>query len=101
MSQVNLLPPDILQAQKWRRLTLLVAAIGTVVVVLVIGFYLLQVNTLSSVNADIEDRNQTNESINAQIAVEAEVRRLSRPRPQRRNRSSRSRTRARCRSPRS
>ena len=68
MSQVNLLPPDILQAQKWRRLTLLVAAIGTVVVVLVIGFYLLQVNTLSSVNADIEDRNQTNESINAQIA---------------------------------
>jgi Tfp pilus assembly protein PilN len=68
VSQVNLLPPDILQAQKWRRLTLLVAAIGTVVVVLVIGFYLLQVNTLSSVNADIEDRNQTNESINAQIA---------------------------------
>ena len=33
-----------------------------------IGFYLLQVSTLSSVNADIEDRNQTNESINAQIA---------------------------------
>ncbi len=68
MSQVNLLPPDILQAQKWRRLTVAVAAIGAVIVVLVIGFYLLQVNTLSSVNADIEDRNQTNESINAQIA---------------------------------
>ena len=68
VSQVNLLPPDILEAQKWRRLTLLVAAIGAVIVVLVIGFYLLQVNTLSSVNADIEDRNQTNESINAQIA---------------------------------
>jgi Tfp pilus assembly protein PilN len=68
VSQVNLLPPDILEAQKWRRLTLLVAAVGAVIVVLVIGFYLLQVNTLSSVNADIEDRNQTNESINAQIA---------------------------------
>jgi Tfp pilus assembly protein PilN len=68
VSQVNLLPPDILQAQKWRRLTVAVAAIGAVIVVLVIGFYLLQVNTLSSVNADIEDRNQTNESINAQIA---------------------------------
>ena len=47
---------------------------------LVIGFYLLQVNTLSSVNADIEDAATTNESINAQIAVEAEVRRPSRPR---------------------
>jgi Tfp pilus assembly protein PilN len=68
VSQVNLLPPDILEAQKWRRLTLLIAAVGAVIVVLVIGFYLLQVNTLSSVNADIEDRNQTNESINAQIA---------------------------------
>ena len=68
MSQVNLLPPDILQAQKWRRLTLVVAAVGAVIVVLVIGFYLLQVNTLSSVNSDIEARNQTNESINAQIA---------------------------------
>jgi Tfp pilus assembly protein PilN len=68
VSQVNLLPPDILQAQKWRRLTVAVAAIGAVIVVLVIGFYLLQVNNLSSVNADIEDRNQTNESINAQIA---------------------------------
>ncbi len=68
MSQVNLLPPEVLQAQKWRRLTLLVAAAGVVVLVLLLGFYLLQVNTLSGVRSDIEDRNQTNESISQQIA---------------------------------
>jgi Tfp pilus assembly protein PilN len=68
VSQVNLLPPEILETQKWRRLTIVVFAVGGIVAAILIAFYLLQVTTLSGVRADIEDRNATNESINQQIA---------------------------------
>jgi Tfp pilus assembly protein PilN len=68
VSQVNLLPPEILEAQKWRRLTAAVFVAGAVVAVLLIGFYLLQTNTLSGVRAEIDARNADNESISTQIA---------------------------------
>ena len=68
MSQVNLLPPEILEAQRWRRVTFGVAVLGAVLLVLLFGFYLLQTNTLSGVNDDIDDQNQTNASIQASIA---------------------------------
>ena len=54
MSQVNLLPPDILEAQRWRRMTGLVAAGGAVVLGLIFLFYLMQVGTLGNVRDDVE-----------------------------------------------
>jgi Tfp pilus assembly protein PilN len=68
VSQVNLLPPEILEAQRWRRTTLLVAAGGLVVLGLVFLFYLLQVNTLSGVRADVESQRATNDRLRGEIA---------------------------------
>lgn len=67
MSQVNLLPPDILQAQRYRRLTSVVIAAGAVGLLLVFAFYLLQNGELGSVNDEIEAQNETNASIQASI----------------------------------
>ena len=68
MSQVNLLPPDILQAQRYRRLTSLVILGGIVVLLLVFGFYLLQANKLSGVNDEIAAKDASNASLQADIA---------------------------------
>ena len=68
MSQVNLLPPDILQAQRYRRLTSGVVVAGAVMVAAVFGFYLLQSNELSSVNDEIAAQEATNASIQTSIA---------------------------------
>jgi Tfp pilus assembly protein PilN len=68
VSQVNLLPPDILQAQRYRRLTSGVVVAGVVLVAAVFGYYLLQSNELSSVNDEIAAQEATNASIQASIA---------------------------------
>jgi Tfp pilus assembly protein PilN len=68
VSQVNLLPPDILQAQRYRRLTSGVVVAGIVLVAAVFGYYLLQSNELSSVNDEIVAQEATNASIQASIA---------------------------------
>jgi len=68
MSQVNLLPPEILRGQKSRRTALMVLAAGGVVLALLFGFYLLQVQRLSSVEDDITAQEQTNAQIQAEIA---------------------------------
>lgn len=68
MSQVNLLPPDILQAQRYRRLTSLVILGGIVVLLLIFGFYLLQANKLSGVNDEIAAKDASNASLQADIA---------------------------------
>ena len=68
MSQVNLLPPDILQAQRYRRLTSGVVVAGAVMVAAVFGYYLLQSNELSSVNDEIAAQEATNASIQTSIA---------------------------------
>lgn len=68
MSQVNLLPPDILQAQRYRRVTSGVILAGIVLLVIVFGFYLLQGNKLSGVQDEIEAQDATNASIQAGIA---------------------------------
>ncbi len=68
MSQVNLLPPDILQAQRYRRTTSLVILGGIVLLVLIFGFYLLQANRLGGVNDEIAAQNANNASIQASIA---------------------------------
>jgi Tfp pilus assembly protein PilN len=68
VSQVNLLPPDILQRQERRRLAFLVAAGGGAVIVLILLFYLLQAGRVSGVNGDIAAQNRSNAAIQVQIA---------------------------------
>jgi Tfp pilus assembly protein PilN len=67
MSQVNLLPPDILAAQRQRRLASVVALAGVGVIGLILVFYVLQLNELSGVRADIEDAQGSNASLQTQI----------------------------------
>jgi Tfp pilus assembly protein PilN len=67
VSQVNLLPPEILQGQRWRRLAALVAVLGGLAIVVVIAFYLYQQNQLSSVDGEIETQATTNAGIQTQI----------------------------------
>jgi Tfp pilus assembly protein PilN len=68
VSQVNLLPPEIFQRQRQRRLTALVALAGGAVLGLVLLFYLLQVGTLGGVEDDIAAQQRTNDGIRADIA---------------------------------
>lgn len=68
MSQVNLLPHDVIQGQRYRRLTLTVLAAGAVVLALIIAFFLLQMGKLGGVNDDIHAAQQTNQSLQGQIA---------------------------------
>ena len=67
MSQVNLLPPEILQRQRVRQMTYAVIGAGAVVLLLVVAFYLLQGTRLSGVNSDIDDQNANNHGIQTQI----------------------------------
>jgi Tfp pilus assembly protein PilN len=67
MSQVNLLPPDILAAQRQRRLAGVVALAGIGVIALIIVFYLVQVNSLGGVQDDIERAEQNNAGLQRDI----------------------------------
>jgi Tfp pilus assembly protein PilN len=67
MSQVNLLPHDVLEGQRYRRLTLTVLAGGAVVLALIVALFLLQVGKLGSVNGDITDAERNNAAVQAQI----------------------------------
>jgi Tfp pilus assembly protein PilN len=67
MSQVNLLPPDILQGQRYRRLTLTVLAAGAIILALIVAFFLVQVGRLGSVNGDIAAKKQSNAQLQSQI----------------------------------
>jgi Tfp pilus assembly protein PilN len=68
VSQVNLLPPEILQRQVLRRRTTMIAILGGVVVLAVLLFYFVQTTRLSGVEDDIAAQEATNASITAQIA---------------------------------
>lgn len=68
MSQVNLLPPDIQQGQRYRRVTGLVVLAGLAILGLLILFYLLQVGRLASVNDDIAAQEANNATLNSEIA---------------------------------
>ncbi len=68
MSQVNLLPPEIKENQRWRRMTWFVLAGGAVVFGLIFLFYLVQVGRLGGVNDDIEAQEATNAQLRQQIA---------------------------------
>jgi Tfp pilus assembly protein PilN len=68
VSQVNLLPPELRERQRIRRLTSL-AVLGGVVVLAVVGaFYFLQTQRLSEVEGDLADQQTRNAELQGQIA---------------------------------
>jgi Tfp pilus assembly protein PilN len=67
MSQVNLLPPEILAAQRQRRLAGVVALAGIGVIGLILVFYVLQLGKLSGIRSDIDLQEQTNRDLQSQI----------------------------------
>jgi Tfp pilus assembly protein PilN len=67
MSQVNLLPHDVQEGQRYRRLTLTVLLGGAIVLAVILGLFFLQVGKLSSVNHDVETAQQNNDFIQTQI----------------------------------
>jgi Tfp pilus assembly protein PilN len=67
MSQVNLLPHDVQEGQRYRRLTLTVLLAGAIVLALVLLLFFIQVGKLSSVNHDVEQAQQNNQVIQSQI----------------------------------
>jgi Tfp pilus assembly protein PilN len=67
VSQVNLLPPDILAAQRQRRMAGVVALAGAGVIGLIFVFYVLQLGSLGSVQEDIERAEQNNAGLRRDI----------------------------------
>jgi len=67
VSEVNLLPPDILAAQRQRRLAGVVALAGVGLIGLILVFYVLQVGKLAGVRSDIDDAQRTNAGLQNQI----------------------------------
>jgi Tfp pilus assembly protein PilN len=67
VSQVNLLPPDILAAQRQRRMAGVVALAGAGVIGLIFVFYVLQLGSLGSVEEDIERAEQNNAGLQRDI----------------------------------
>jgi len=68
VSQVNLLPPEIRERQRTRRVTLAVLSGGAIALLLIVFFYLLQARQLANVNDQIDAQRRFNEGLNAQIA---------------------------------
>jgi Tfp pilus assembly protein PilN len=67
VSQVNLLPPEILAAQRQRRLAGVVALAGIGLIGLIIVFYVLQVGKVSGIRSDIDQQQQTNQGLQSEI----------------------------------
>jgi type IV pilus assembly protein PilN len=67
VSQVNLLPPDILAAQRQRRLAGVVALAGIGVIGLILVFYVLQLGSLGGVQDDIDAAEQNNAGLQRDI----------------------------------
>jgi Tfp pilus assembly protein PilN len=67
VSQVNLLPPEILAAHRQRRMAGVVALAGVGVIGLILVFYVIQLSALSGVRSDIEDAEQNNAGLRQDI----------------------------------
>jgi Tfp pilus assembly protein PilN len=67
VSQVNLLPPDILAAQRQRRMAGVVGLAGAGVIGLIFLFYVLQLGSLGSVREDMERAEQNNAGLQRDI----------------------------------
>jgi len=68
VSQVNLLPPELLARQAQKRRTRLVVVAGCAVLSVIALFYVLQIFRLSSANSDLEAQQTRNAQLSAQIA---------------------------------
>lgn len=68
MSQVNLLPPEVLRGLRQKRTAGLIALGGALAIALILGFYFLQVARLGSVDDEISALEQTNSQISGEIA---------------------------------
>jgi Tfp pilus assembly protein PilN len=68
VSQVNLLPPELVARQKTRRTTSLIVVAGAVGVALLLAFWFLQSQKLSGINDDIATQNAANAQLEAQIS---------------------------------
>jgi Tfp pilus assembly protein PilN len=66
--RINLLPPEVLERQRTRRRTFAAFAVGLLVLVLVAGFYFLQVLRLSDVEDNVRAQQAVNSQLEAQIA---------------------------------
>lgn len=66
--RINLLPPEVLERQRARRRTVAAFGIGLLVLVLIAGFYFLQVFRLSAVEDDVQVQRAENALLEAQIA---------------------------------
>ena len=64
--RINLLPPEVLERQRTRRRAVMVFTGGIIVLLVLAGFYVVQVFTLQGVEEDIE----TQQAINAQLEAE-------------------------------
>jgi Tfp pilus assembly protein PilN len=68
VSQVNLLPPELLERQARKQRTRLVVLAGCAVLGLIALFYVFQIFRLSSANSDLEAQQARNAQLTAQIA---------------------------------
>lgn len=68
MSQVNLLPPELLERAARKQRTRLVILAGCAVLGLIALFYVFQIFRLSSANSDLEAQQARNAQLSAQIA---------------------------------
>jgi Tfp pilus assembly protein PilN len=71
--RINLLPPEIRERQRARRRVVAVIAVGLVVLLLLGGFYLLQLMRLNDLRGDLEAQQARNNELRAQIAELQEV----------------------------
>jgi type IV pilus assembly protein PilN len=76
VSQVNLLPPEILAAQRQRRLAGVVALAGVGVIGLILVFYVLQLGKVSGIRSDIDQQQQTNQGLQTEIQKLSEFEQL-------------------------
>ncbi len=76
MSQVNLLPPELLARQKTRRLTSMIVGAGAILLALLIAFWFLQTQKLAGVNDDIAAQNAVNAELQQEIDSLAEAQAL-------------------------
>ncbi len=67
MSQVNLLPREVMQRQRLRRLTFLIGAGSAGVMALIVLFFLVQVGRLGTVQDEIDQQDRTNRGIQTRI----------------------------------